>query len=157
MGRHSQLQNLPFGPIRYYPPSPLAPIPDDQFGGPQADDAHFSGVILRMNSDGSAPLDNPFFAAGTAIGGEVGENIRLTFAYGRRNSFGMAFEPRSGLPWITEHGDDAFDEINRISPGMNGGWIQVMGPLDRIARFKQIKTTFDPPGGDPFPSLQQWR
>lgn len=155
-GRRSQLQNLPFGPIKYDPPAPLAAVPDDQFGGPQADDAHFAGVVLRMNPDGSAPPDNPFFAAGTEMGGEVGDNLKLLFAYGLRNSFGMAFEPRTGLPWISQHGDDTFDEINRIIPGMNGGWTQVMGPLERIAEYKQIETTFFA-APEPFPSLQQWR
>ena len=41
------------------------------FGGPAPDDAHLSGVILRLNPDGSAPADNPFFAAGAAIGWNV--------------------------------------------------------------------------------------
>jgi glucose/arabinose dehydrogenase len=33
---------------------------DDQFGGPEPDDAHLTGVILRLNPDGSTPDDNPF-------------------------------------------------------------------------------------------------
>src|SRR5207302_2984741 len=32
-------------------------------------------------------------------------------------------------------------EINRIEPGHNGGWIQVMGPLARVAEFKAIETS----------------
>src|SRR5262249_52041468 len=39
---------------------PLAGQTDDQFGGPEADDAHLTGVILRLNPDGSTPNDNPF-------------------------------------------------------------------------------------------------
>ena len=69
-------------------------MPDDQFGGPEPDDAHLTGVILRLNDDGTTPRDNPFYAAGAAIGGEVGANIQKIFAYGIRNSFGMAFDPR---------------------------------------------------------------
>ena len=92
-GRRGQLQNLIAGPT--------PPLPDDQFGGPQPDHAHFTGVILRLNpEDGSAPEDNPFFVVGTAIGGEVGENIQKIFAYGIRNSFGMAVDPISGNLWI---------------------------------------------------------
>ena len=34
--------------------------PDDQFGGPEPDDAHLTGVILRLNDDGTTPTDNPF-------------------------------------------------------------------------------------------------
>ena len=85
-GRRGQLQNLedgPFGPGE----------PDDQFGGPEPDDAHLTGVILRLNDDGSAPRDNPFFEHGARVGGEVGANIQKIFAYGIRNGFGMAVDP----------------------------------------------------------------
>ena len=92
VGRRGQLQNLPCGPTAS---CPGAVVPDDQFGGPQPDNAHLSGVILRLNPDGSAPADNPFFAAGAAMGGEVGANVQKVFAYGIRNSFGFAFDPVS--------------------------------------------------------------
>jgi aldose sugar dehydrogenase len=133
VGRRGQLQNLadgPFGPG----------IPDDAFGGPQPDDAHLTGGILRLNEDGSAPSDNPFFSAGAAIGGEVGANIQRLFAYGIRNSFGMAFDPRSGELWAQENGEDSFDELNRVAPGFNSGWVQIMGPSERIAQYKAIET-----------------
>lgn len=48
-------------------------VPDDQFGGPEPDDAHLSGVILRLNGDGTTPADNPFFGAGATIGGRSGQ------------------------------------------------------------------------------------
>lgn len=131
-GRRGQLQNLPNGHAG-------AGTPDDQFGGPEPDDAHLTGVVLRLNPDGSTPSDNPFFAAGTARGGVVGANIQKIFAYGIRNSFGMAFDPVSGNLWEQENGDDSFDELNLIEPGSNGGWIQFMGPSDRIAQFKAIE------------------
>jgi glucose/arabinose dehydrogenase len=129
--------------------------PDDQLGGPQPDDAHFTGVILRLNADGTAPADNPFFAAGTGIAGEVGENVQKVFAYGIRNSFGMAVDPVSGGLWAQENGEDAFDEINRVEPGMNSGWIQIAGPVGRIAEYKSIETTSL--HHDDFPNLQQFR
>jgi len=87
-GRRGQLQNLPDGP---FGPGQ----PDDQFGGPEPDNAHLSGVILRLNDDGTAPRNNPFFKFGTSVGGEVGANIQKIFSYGHRNSFGMAFDPFS--------------------------------------------------------------
>src|ERR1044071_9408342 len=34
------------------------------------------------------------------------------------------------------------DELNRITPGSNGGWIQLMGPLSRINQFKTIETIY---------------
>jgi glucose/arabinose dehydrogenase len=133
-GRRGQLQNLAQGPT--------PPTADDQFGGPEPDDAHLTGVVLRLNDDGSAPPDNPFFAAGAARGGEVGANLQKVFAYGVRNSFGMAFDPLSGNLWDQQNGDDSFDELNLVEPGTNGGWVQVMGPLSRLSQYKQIETTF---------------
>ena len=132
-GRRGVLQNLvngPFGPG----------IPDDQFGGPEPDNAHLTGVVLRLRDDGSTPGDNPFFDYGASVGGEPGANLQKVFAYGIRNSFGLAVDPFTGELWQSENGDDSFDEINRIEPGHNGGWIQAMGPLVRIADFKGIET-----------------
>jgi len=153
-GRRGQLQNLvdgPFGPG----------MPDDQFGGPEPDNAHLTGVILRLNDDGTAPSDNPFFAAGATMGGEVGANVQKIFAYGLRNSFGMAFDPVSGALWEQENGDDSFSELNRADSGFNSGWVQIMGPPERIQQFKAIETTVTPDPPDPFAStyfgLQQIR
>jgi glucose/arabinose dehydrogenase len=152
LGRRGQLQNLPSGPTDTGLGDPL---PDDQFGGPEPDNAHFTGVIVRLNDDGSTPADNPFFAVGAAIGGEIGRNIQRTFVYGVRNSFGMAFDPRSGQLWYQENGEDAFDELNRAEPGMNSGWIQIDGPVDRVSEYKQIETTSL--HHEDFPNLQQFR
>jgi len=134
-GRRGWLQNLANGPFL------TAPLLDDTFGGPAPDTAHLAGVILRLNDDGSTPADNPFFAAGAAIGGEVGQNIQKIFSYGHRNGFGMAFDPVSGSLWESENADDAYSELNRVVPGMNGGWIQLAGPLSRVANWKLIETT----------------
>jgi len=73
-----------------------ADVPDDQFGGPEPDDAHLTGVVLRLNPDGTTPSDNPFFCRWRHNGRAVGANIQKVFAYGIRNSFGMAFDPKSG-------------------------------------------------------------
>jgi aldose sugar dehydrogenase len=155
----------------------LGPAPDDDFGGPAPDDAHLTGVILRLNDDGSTPRDNPFYKIGLGGGGgggdadgdgdgddrrardadddgddddddssnigpiteEVRKNVQRIFAYGVRNSFGMAFDPKKGRLWTTENGGRAFDEINLVRAGFNGGWVQSMGPISRVAEFKQIE------------------
>ncbi|MFU8854656.1 PQQ-dependent sugar dehydrogenase [Micromonospora sp. SL1-18] len=148
LGRRGQLQNLTCGPTAACP-GPT--VPDDQFGGPAPDDAHLSGVVLRLNDDGTTPTDNPFFGPGAAMGGEVGATVQKIFSYGHRNGFGMAVDPATGNVWIQENGDDSFSEINRLEPGMNGGWVQIAGPVQRIAQFKEIETTF---GGQ---NLQQLR
>ncbi len=138
-GRRGQLQNLPCGPTATCPGTTMQ---DDQFGGPEPDDAHLTGVILRLNTDGSAPSDNPFFSAGASMGGEVGENIQKIFSYGHRNGFGLAVDPASGGIWLQENGDDSFSELNRVAPGMNAGWIQIAGPVNRMNQFREIETTF---------------
>jgi aldose sugar dehydrogenase len=149
VGRRGQLQNLPCGPVA---DCSQGVMPDDQFGGPEPDNAHFTGVILRLDQDGNAPPDNPFFAYGAELGGEVGNNIQKIYAYGIRNGFGMAFDPVSGRLWEQENGDDSWSELNRVVPGMNSGWIQAMGPVRRIFEFKQIET-----GPRQFFGLQQLR
>jgi glucose/arabinose dehydrogenase len=296
VGRRGWLQNLLNGP--YQPGDPLFGT-DDNFGGPEPDDAHLTGSILRLNDDGTTPNDNPFFGIGhvfvarlegaqevppnastakgyaafflnqeqtalrfivtvtgldftgtqtadpsddllaahihapaprgtnagvrfgffgqpfndtnpndvvvrpfaSGVGGTVfskwdrdeGNNTTLTaqlpnilaglsyinfhtrrmpggeirgqieenpqvtanihkvFSYGLRNSFGFDFDPKSGNLWLEQNGDDSFTELNLVEPGMNGGWIQVMGPIARIDQFKLIETTMF--GGN----LQQMR
>jgi aldose sugar dehydrogenase len=95
-----QLQNVPNGP----PPS-------DQ------------GVIMRLNVDGSAPPDNPFYNLQNPLA-----PMNRYFAYGIRNGFGMAFDPVSGYLWESENGDTTYDEVNRIVRGMNGGHSAISGP-----------------------------
>jgi len=131
-GRRGLMQNIVSG----------GPVPDDQFGGPEPDDAHLTGVILRLNDDGTTPSDNPFFNAVTGLNGEAAANVKKVYGYGVRNSFGMAVDPVTGNLWTQENGDDSFDEINRVRPGFNGGWIQAMGPVSRVAEFKAIETTY---------------
>jgi glucose/arabinose dehydrogenase len=286
VGRRGWMQNLLNGP--YQPGDPLFGT-DDNFGGPEPDDAHLTGSILRLNPDGTTPADNPFtgighvfvarldgeqevppnastakgyaafflnqertalrfivtvtgldftgtqttdpgdnlvaahihapappganagvrfgffgqpfndtnpndvvvtpFANGVGgtifskwdrdegnnttltaqlpnilaglsyinfhttrlsggeIRGQIEENPQVTanihkvFSYGLRNSFGFDFDPMSGNLWLEQNGDDAFTELGLVQPGMNGGWIQVMGPLARIDQFKLIETT----------------
>jgi len=85
--------------------------------------------------------------SGGEIRGQIEENPQVTanihkvFSYGLRNSFGFDFDPMSGNLWLEQNGDDAFTELGLVQPGMNGGWIQVMGPLARIDQFKLIETT----------------
>ena len=153
-GRRGRMQNLPCGPtpVCEGPFRNVGPVfADDQFGGPEPDDPHLTGFVLRINDDGSAPTNNPFWGIGESFHSEAGENLKKVFAIGIRNSFGMAFDPVSGDLWEQENGDDTFDELNRVERGMNGGWVQLMGPIDRVAQFREMESTF---GGR---SLQQLR
>lgn len=102
----------------------LQNLPDGDAVAPET----LTGVILRLNDDGSVPDDNPF-------AGESGETAKI-FVYGIRNSFGMTFDPQSGELWESENGDDASDEINRFEASDNSGWIQLMGPPERFDEWK---------------------
>jgi uncharacterized protein (TIGR03118 family) len=156
-GRRGQLQNLAGGPFG-------GGQADDQFGGPAPDNAHVTGSIFRLNPDGTTPADNPFAGvtaqqimeleqrAGVTLTAaqlnEVVANIHKVYSYGRRNGFGMAVDPATGLLWESENGDDAADEINMITAGSNGGWVQIMGPANRVTDFGGIESSFTPLQGN---------
>lgn len=75
--------------------------------------SHF-GKVLRLNDDGSAPLDNPF-------AGRPGHKPEL-YALGIRNAMGLAVHPETGEIWETENGPQGGDELNIIRAGKNYGW-----------------------------------
>ncbi|MET1011651.1 MAG: PQQ-dependent sugar dehydrogenase, partial [Actinomycetota bacterium] len=88
--------------------------------------ANFRGKILRINPDGSIPSDNPFHTR--------------VWAYGIRNSIGLAFDPIGGRLWQTDNGPECNDEVNLIRRGGNHGWgssancpnTNNSGPIPRI-------------------------
>ena len=76
-------------------------------------DSH-GGKVLRLTEQGTAPSDNPFV-------GRPRQKAEI-FSYGHRNPQGMAFNPDSGVLWVTEHGPQGGDELNAIVAGGNYGW-----------------------------------
>lgn len=95
-------------------------ILQNQKSGDKPDD---TGVIFRINAlDGSVAENNPF---------ATDTDFSKYFAYGIRNSFGLTLDSESGYLWSTENGPGSYDEINIVKPGFNGGWSEVMGPIDR--------------------------
>jgi glucose/arabinose dehydrogenase len=77
------------------------------------------GGILRITPDGETVND------GFTLGNEG--LLDKYYGYGIRNSFGIGFDPVTGILWETENGSNYGDEINVILPGFNGGWRQVLG------------------------------
>ena len=76
--------------------------------------------ILRITTDGK-PVGKH---------GILGDSdpLRLYYAYGIRNGFGMDFDPVTGYLWDTENGGEyRGDEINLVKPGFNSGWNTVEG------------------------------
>ncbi len=75
----------------------------------------FQGKLLRIDRDGTIPLDNPFLA--TARG-----KYRAIWALGLRNPFTFAVQPGTGRIFINDVGQNAWEEINEGFPGANYGW-----------------------------------
>jgi glucose/arabinose dehydrogenase len=73
------------------------------------------GKILRLNPDGSIPIDNPFFNQAT------GAN-RSIWALGFRNPFSFAFQPGTGRMFINDVGENTWEEIDQGVAGGNFGW-----------------------------------
>jgi aldose sugar dehydrogenase len=73
--------------------------------------------ILRVTQDGDI------------VKGLIGDKHPddMYYAYGIRNSFGIAFDPLTGNLWDTENGPSFGDEINLVEPGFNSGWAKVLG------------------------------
>jgi aldose sugar dehydrogenase len=68
-----------------------------------------AGKILRINDDGTIPIDNPF--PGSAI-----------YAYGFRNVQGLTWHPETRELYASDHGATGNDEINLVRAGSNYGW-----------------------------------
>ncbi|HEX2922547.1 MAG TPA: PQQ-dependent sugar dehydrogenase [Chloroflexota bacterium] len=108
-----------------------------------------SGKVLRINTDGSIPDDNPF--PGSPI-----------FTLGHRNPQGLAFQPGTGRLFETEHGTAANDEVNVLQAGRNYGWPLVQG-VAKDSRFVDPIIYFTPtiaPSGATFydgDQLAPWR
>ena len=72
------------------------------------------GKVLRINTDGSVPRDNPFV-------GKAGARPEI-YALGFRDHQGMAINPKTGRLWTSEHGPRGGDEINEVEKGKNYGF-----------------------------------
>jgi glucose/arabinose dehydrogenase/PKD repeat protein len=72
------------------------------------------GKILRIQRDGSAPSDNPFF-------GQAPKRPEI-WAWGLRNPFRFSIDPSTGTPWIGDVGEDRWEEIDRGVKGADYGY-----------------------------------
>ena len=82
----------------------------------------YFGKIIRVNSDGSVPKDNPFVGRADAL--------PAIWSYGHRNMQGAAIDPATGRLWTVEHGARGGDELNHPEPGKNYGWPAITYGID---------------------------
>ena len=78
------------------------------------------GKLLRINTNGSAPTDNPFYSQTTGIN-------RAIWALGLRNPFTFAVDSTNGRIHVNDVGQDSWEEVNRGVRGANYGWPQTEG------------------------------
>jgi glucose/arabinose dehydrogenase len=78
------------------------------------DKAGLLGKIVRINTDGTIPKDNPFLKQ---------EGVRPEiWSIGHRNVQGAAINPATNELWSVEHGTRGGDEINIPRAGKDYGW-----------------------------------
>jgi glucose/arabinose dehydrogenase len=80
------------------------------------------GKVLRINSDGTVPTDNPFYNNSSFVG--INKAI---YALGLRNPFSMDIQPGTGKLFVCDVGQSMWEEINEIEPGKNYGWPGIEG------------------------------
>ncbi|HYI22112.1 MAG TPA: PQQ-dependent sugar dehydrogenase [Candidatus Limnocylindrales bacterium] len=85
---------------------------------------NLSGKILRINTDGSIPADNPFV-------GQAGRRAEI-WAYGLRNPFTFEFDPGSARMYVNDVGNSTWEEINVGQPGANYGWPTCEGTCSTV-------------------------
>jgi len=81
------------------------------------------GKILRINTDGTIPTDNPFYDDGNPST----LNDDRIWTYGNRNMYGMCFSPVTDSMYSAENGLNAWDEFNIVHKGGNYGWATCEG------------------------------
>ncbi|MBA4459921.1 MAG: PQQ-dependent sugar dehydrogenase [Nitrosopumilaceae archaeon] len=154
------IDNIPGGPfhdggrIQFGPDGKLYITTGDAGNADLAQDKNsVAGKILRINSDGSIPEDNPF------------SNSPI-YSYGHRNPQGIDWDKFGNLV-ATEHGPSgwrgvAHDEINLIVPGGNYGWPEIIGSQTSEGKISPIFDTGDDtwaPSGSEFydgDKIPQW-
>src|SRR6478752_6770919 len=95
-----------------------------------------NGGVVRVGPDGKVYL----------IVGDTGRRGQLQNLIDGPFGEGSADDQFGGPDPVNDHRTGS---IIRLEPGVNSGWTQVMGPLERVAQFKAIETTRVPNPPDP--------
>ena len=98
-------------------------IGDHLLGRNGQDRTNLAGSVIRLNTDGTIPGDNPFF-------NELSGVNRAIYSFGLRNPWQMEQNPRTGQIFISDVGADRYEELNVLQRGGNFGWFEAEGPKD---------------------------
>ena len=105
----------------------------------QKADSHI-GTIIRINTDGSVPADNPFV--------DQPDILPEIYSLGHRNPQGIVYDVDGERLLSTEHGPRGGDELNLILAGENYGWPLVTHGIDytgaRITPYSSREGFQDP-------------
>lgn len=83
-------------------------------------------MLRLIDDDGSIPPDNPFFGTQTGL-------ARAIWAYGLRNPFTFAVQPRTGIIHLNDVGENTWEEIDLGAAGAIYEWPGSEGPDDVTA------------------------
>ncbi len=75
------------------------------------------GKILHLTPAGVGVSSNPFYQSASPRTWRS-----MIYAYGFRNPFRFDFDPKNGLLQLGDVGWDTTEEVDTVTPGMNGGW-----------------------------------
>lgn len=129
------------GRLRFGPDGKLyAGTGDAQNGSWAQNLTNLGGKVLRLNADGSAPTDNPFYGNGG--------NARYVWTYGHRNVQGLAFDSQGRL-WQAELGNTVMDELNLSQKGGNYGWPACEGTSGSCSGYLAPKRTWSTANASP--------
>ncbi|POY35439.1 glucose sorbosone dehydrogenase [Solitalea longa] len=112
-----------------------------------------NGKILRLNTDGSIPADNP-------------NPNSYVYSYGHRNPQGLAWQPETQQLYATEHGPSGSpaccrDELNLIERGKNYGWPTIYGDQTASGMISPLIMSGNDytwaPGGLTFVTKGKWK
>jgi glucose/arabinose dehydrogenase len=114
------------GAVHFGPDGKLYIAVGDNAKGSNAQNlGNLLGKILRINSDGTIPTDNPFIQSTTAR--------HEIWAYGVRNPFTFAFRGTTSFMYINDVGENTWEEINLGQARANYGWPATEGPTTNTA------------------------
>src|SRR4029453_15681437 len=97
------------GAIHFGPDGKLyGAVGENDTGSNSKTPANRLGKMLRINSDGTIPADNPFFNTAS------GDN-RSIWALGLRNPFTFTFQPTTGRMFINDSSEEHTSELQSHS------------------------------------------